>query len=156
MSYECIDQGTRCVPWSGMDCKVLGFVDNDQVCILVDHREGDCLRSRRCRFGCRHVDYVDVSDLHSVPKFSDGDAVSCNFVRTNERLQSRATEVGQTTCEQPIEAIACLVCANIDGQAFMCVLRVQGVHVVCIRRVPTALPAVLGSPIDKGQPAPFV
>ena len=88
MSYERVDQSARCVPWSGMDRKALGFVDNNQECVLVDHRKGDCLRPRRCRLGCGHIDYVDLSGLHSVTQLCDGDTVSRDLVRANERLQA--------------------------------------------------------------------
>ena len=106
MGDQRIDQGAGPVAGGGMHDEIAGFVDDDDVVVLVNHAKRDGLGRGLGRLRRRHVDRDGGAGIDPVIGIADRAAVERDGAGLDQRLEPRPGQLGDMAGEHAVEPFA--------------------------------------------------
>ena len=97
-----------------MNDEVAGFVDDDDVVILVNHVERNGLGRGLGRLRRRHVDGDRGAGIDAVVRIADRAAVERDGAGLDQRLEPRPRQLGEMAGEHAVEPLAGLLGGDHD------------------------------------------
>ena len=99
------------------------LVDHDQRGVLVHHRERDLLRLRSGGLGRRHRHRDGIGAVDAMAGIADCALPDRDLAVEDQRLHTRARQLGEPRGEQPIEAFALVLAGHRDRFNMRCAVR---------------------------------
>jgi hypothetical protein len=115
MGDQRIDQGAGPVARGGMNDEIAGFIDDDDVVILVNHAERDGLGGGLGRLRRRHVDGDRGAGIDPVIGIADRVAVQRDRTGFDQRFEPRPGQLGDMAGEHAVEPFAGFLFGDDDG-----------------------------------------
>ena len=98
-----VDERAGRMAGRGMDDQPGGFIDHDQLAILVEHRERDRLGDQLERLRGRNGDLDRIAEPHARPGFHRNDAIDGDVTVFDQALDLRPRQLGDRTRDHGIE-----------------------------------------------------
>ena len=106
MGDQRVDQGAGPISGRGMNDEVAGFVDDDDVVVLVNHAQRDGLGGGFCRLRRRHVDGDRGAGIDPVIGIADRVALEGDGAGLDQRFEPRPGQFGDMAGEHTVKPFA--------------------------------------------------
>ena len=114
MREQGVDQGPAGMAGRRVDDHAGGFVDDDEVAVLMNDGEACIFRLRRRGLGRRHGDGIALARFDPQPRLFYRPARARHVALLDESLQTRARELSDMTAEHAIDPLAGIGLGDLD------------------------------------------